>query len=73
MAVFKKEIRGARNQSSIQKISRSLIKNISVMENQERFYQWMLSMGNIHLANNKKMAKAYEAIAKSDAQVANVK
>jgi hypothetical protein len=73
MAVFKKEIRGARNQSSIQKISRSLTKNIKVMENQERFYQWMLAMGNIHLANNKKMSKAYEAIAKSDAQVANVK
>jgi hypothetical protein len=43
------------------------------MENQERFYQWMLSMGNIHLASNEKMHKAYEAIAKSDAQVKNVK
>jgi hypothetical protein len=43
------------------------------MENQERFYQWMLAMGNIHLANNKKMSKAYEAIAKSDAEVAKVK
>ena len=43
------------------------------MENQERFYEWMLAMGNIHLASNEKMAKAYEAIAKSDAQVAKAK
>jgi len=39
------------------------------MENQERFYNWMLSMGNIHLASNEKMNKAYEAIAKSDAKI----
>jgi hypothetical protein len=69
MAVFEKEIREARNQSSIQKISRSLTKNINVMENQERFYEWMLKMGNIHLASNEKMAKAYEAIAESDAKI----
>ena len=43
------------------------------MENQERFYNWMLAMGNIHLASNEKMSKAYEAIAKSDAQVAKAK
>lgn len=43
------------------------------MENQQRFYDWMLAMGNIHLADNEKMSKAYEAIAKSDAQVASVK
>jgi hypothetical protein len=39
------------------------------MENQERFYQWMLAMGNIHLASNEKMNKAYQAIAESDAKV----
>jgi hypothetical protein len=36
------------------------------MENLERFYEWMLKMGNVHLANNEKMARAYEAIAESD-------
>ena len=40
------------------------------MENQERFYNWMLAMGNVHMASNEKMTRAYEAIAKSDAQVA---
>jgi hypothetical protein len=39
------------------------------MENQERFYNWMLAMGNIHLASNEKMNKAYEAIAESDAKI----
>ena len=39
------------------------------MENLERFYEWMLKMNNIHLANNEKMAKAYEAIVASDNQV----
>jgi hypothetical protein len=29
----------------------------------------MLAIGNIHLASNKKMNKAYEAIAKSDAKI----
>jgi hypothetical protein len=43
------------------------------MENQERFYQWMLKIGNVHMASNEKMTKAYEGIAKSDAQVKNVK
>lgn len=43
------------------------------MENQERFYEWMLAIGNIHIASNEKMLKAYEAIAKSDAQVAKAK
>lgn len=43
------------------------------MENLNRFYDWMLAMGNVHLADNEKMAKAYEAIAKSDAQVAKAK
>jgi hypothetical protein len=32
------------------------------MENQERFYEWMLKMGNIHLANNEEMARAYSKI-----------
>lgn len=36
------------------------------MENLERFYEWMLKIGNVHLANNEKMAKAYEAIVESD-------
>jgi hypothetical protein len=36
------------------------------MENLERFYEWMLKIGNIHLANNEKMAKAYEVIMESD-------
>ena len=40
------------------------------MENQERFYNWMLAMGNVHMASNEKMTRAYESIAKSDAQVA---
>ena len=39
------------------------------MENLERFYEWMLKMGNVYLADNEKMAKAYEAIVKSDNQV----
>ena len=39
------------------------------MENQERFYEWMLKMGNIHIASNEKMNKAYEAIAESDAKI----
>jgi hypothetical protein len=43
------------------------------MENLDRFYDWMLRMGNVHLADNEKMAKAYEAIAKSDAKVKSVK
>ena len=43
------------------------------MENQQRFYEWMLKFKSIHLADNQRMARAYEAIAKSDAQVASVK
>jgi hypothetical protein len=39
------------------------------MENLDRFYDWMLRMGNVHLADNEKMAKAYEAIAESDAKI----
>jgi hypothetical protein len=36
------------------------------MENLNRFYDWMLAMNNIHLADNEKMAKAYEIVAESD-------
>jgi len=32
------------------------------MENQERFYEWMLKMGNIHLADNQQMSKAFEIV-----------
>ena len=42
------------------------------MENQERFYQWMLNFKSIHLASNEKMNEAYEKIAKSDAEVAHI-
>jgi len=36
------------------------------MENLNRHYDWMLAMNNIHLADNEKMAKAYEIVAESD-------
>ena len=39
------------------------------MENQERFYNWMLAMGNIHLADNIRMSRAFESIAESDAKI----
>lgn len=42
------------------------------MENLNRFYEWMSAMGNIHMASNEKMSKAYEAIIASDAQVAKL-
>ena len=42
------------------------------MENQERFYEWMLKIKSIHLADNKKMSKAYEAIIESDEKVKHV-
>lgn len=42
------------------------------MENLDRFYEWMLAMGNVHLANNKEMTKAYESIIESDKKVGNV-
>ena len=40
------------------------------MENLNRFYDWMLKMGSIHLADNARMSRAFEVIAESDAQVA---
>ena len=42
------------------------------MENLNRFYDWMVAMGNIYVASNEQMAKAYEAIVESDKQVKNV-
>jgi len=29
------------------------------MEEAQRFYEWLLKMKNIHLADNERMAKAY--------------
>ena len=39
------------------------------MEDQERFYNWMLKFKSIHLADNARMSKAFEAIAESDAKI----
>ena len=39
------------------------------MENQMKFYEWMLKMKSIHLADNKKMTEAYLIIAENDAQL----
>jgi hypothetical protein len=43
------------------------------MEEVNKFYEWMLKMGNIHLADNQQMSKAFEAIASSNAKAGNVK
>ena len=43
------------------------------MENQKRFLDWMLAMGNIHMASSEKMARALEVIAESDKKVGNVR
>lgn len=32
------------------------------MAEAEKFYQWLLKMKNIHLADNERMAKAYEIV-----------
>ena len=32
------------------------------MENQMKFYEWMLKIKSIHLADNLQMSKAFEAI-----------
>jgi hypothetical protein len=32
------------------------------MENLNEFYEWMLKMNNIHLADNKQMTAAFEKI-----------
>ena len=39
------------------------------MENQQRFYDWMLKMGSIHLADNARMSRAFEVIAESDVKI----
>ena len=31
----------------------------------EKFYEWMLKMGNIHLADNIQMSKAFEKVAEN--------
>ena len=36
------------------------------MENLERFYEWMLKIKSIHLADNEKMAKAYDVVMESN-------
>jgi len=35
------------------------------MEDVNRFYEWMLAMGNIHLADNEGMRKAFEKVAEN--------
>ena len=32
------------------------------MENVNKFYEWMLAIGNIHLADNDKMTKAFQKV-----------
>jgi hypothetical protein len=32
------------------------------MEDANKFYEWMLKMGNIHLADNEEIAKAYDKV-----------
>ena len=32
------------------------------MSNQEKFYQWLIKMGNIHTADNVRMARAYQIV-----------
>jgi len=32
------------------------------MEEQEKFLQWLIKMGNIHTADNVRMARAYKII-----------
>lgn len=39
------------------------------MDNQERFFKWLLSMGNIHTADSVRMTKAYKAIADNDLRI----
>jgi hypothetical protein len=39
------------------------------MENQEKFYQWLLSLGNIHTADSERMSRAYVAIAENDEKI----
>jgi hypothetical protein len=39
------------------------------MENQLKFYEWMLKVKSIHLADNLQMSKAFEAIAENDSKI----
>jgi len=32
------------------------------MSNQERFYQWLIKMGNIHTADNVRMERAFQIV-----------
>ena len=34
----------------------------------EKFYEWMLKMGNIYLADNERMYEAFEIISKNNKQ-----
>ena len=50
-------------------INRNEVNKIRVMENQLRFYEWMLKVKSIHLADNLQMSKAFEAIAENDSKI----
>ena len=39
------------------------------MEEATKFYEWLLKMGNIHLADNQGMTKAYRIIYKNNKQL----
>jgi len=43
------------------------------MEDQVRFYEWLVKLGSIHTADNKKMARAYEVIAENNTKVKNLR
>jgi hypothetical protein len=38
------------------------------MEEVNKFYEWLLKMGNIHLADNDKMSKAYAIVYKNNVE-----
>ena len=39
------------------------------MENVNGFYEWMLKMKNIHLADNQKMSEAFARVNLTDAEI----
>jgi hypothetical protein len=43
------------------------------MEELEKFYEWLEKMRNIHLADNYKMAKAYEIVYDNSVELNNPK
>jgi len=43
------------------------------MEDQVRFYEWLVKLGSIHTADNKKMARAYEVIDENNTKVRNLR